>query len=137
MAGLLSAFSLYAVLSSVSTSSDLSCLDDDDNVEEDLCVTGNVALPGKHTFSIIQEMCLNAHPIYESIDLDDRRTVSQNESAAYFLQFLLISTSVGNEVGMWVLFEDALAAQLIAVCARDDILDCTSGAWEVMVVLAH
>ena len=108
-------------------------------------MTGNLTLPGQHTFSISQEMCINDKHIYEltvyndsdSTDLDDAGMASRNASVVYYLHFQPYASSVVGEsadVAQWVLSKNEISDDFLAVCARDDIFDCTKGSWEVMVM---
>merc|ERR1712087_146075 len=86
-------------------------------------------------------LCLNEKPIFEltiyndsnSLDLGNGFVVDQSVSAVYYLHYQLITTSVGADAtGMWMVSKDEISVNFVAVCVREDILDCSASAWEVM-----
>jgi len=118
------------------------------NDEDEICIsTANNQWDGDRTFLMLDDLCLNDHPVYhfvvrsgsEFVEYDnvswsnESYVVEEVAESTYYVHYELVYLDVtGNEtVGQWLLTLDEISENYMARCDEEVLTDCTAGSWMV------
>eukprot|EP01083_Nonionella_stella_P002975 8487_1 len=117
---------------------DLGCLDDNDI--ENVCVYSNniTALwNGSRTFES-GSVCRNSARVYMNVAYNDSATdgtegIKSVESVYYlFFHEQLVYSDSDVTVGQWRISKNRMSIDSIALCEKEDVLECTDSSWETV-----
>mmetsp|Transcript_59024 Transcript_59024/g.97607 ORF Transcript_59024/g.97607 Transcript_59024/m.97607 type:complete len:214 (-) Transcript_59024:14-655(-) len=99
-----------------------------------ICIYSNTTFLNGHTTFVQSEShpCENGQPLYEHIvydEPDDNANGSLSVVGSYFLHFFVFP----NTATEWVLSFDDISGLGDAKCANEQLLNCQSGSWKVLI----
>eukprot|EP01083_Nonionella_stella_P002976 8493_1 len=114
------------------TIDDLSCLDDGNGYDTELCVYSNntVLWNGYNTFERAA-LCHNDEAVYLYIVYDDATEHSVESVYYLFFHKQLLYSDSNETVGQWLISKGGMSVNSLAFCEKDELLECTGNEWKV------